>query len=264
MMSQLELEARYAGVVSAKAACFVYADRVEEAVDELGLLGERDLLVDVLGGAGLRVADVRSRAAEIHAAGGMLLVDNTVPSSFGCEPFACGADLVFEALDRVAAGALERKVVAIASRAHGLPASHALAAQDVDAIARGLDSLNERIQRHFDNARALAAYLSCCEELDEVAYPGLAAHVDHELASRVLRHGFGPAVDFVVPAHWGATARDVVERCRRHGRDCPAGGCATRTHARDGWDARAIRIFAGLDNPLEIAADLDRAFRSFM
>lgn len=266
-MTQQELEARYAQIVCARTAVFTYGDRVEEVLARLGLMAEGDRLVDMVGGAGLRVADVRAEAREAHERGGLLWADITVPSHFGCPAFELGADVQCEALDRVAEGRLGRKVVALsvhgaraAERVESLP-SDALAQADLRAIARGLDDAPSRMQRHFDNARALAEYLACCDCLPRVDYPGLITHPDHSLAERALRHGFGPAVDFELPEGWGVTAGDYIERCRLNGRDCKAGGPRTRLHARDGWQGGAVRIFAGLDDPLAIAADLDRAMR---
>lgn len=269
MIDQQELEARYARVVGAEAAFFVYAERVDDAFGRLGAVSPGSRLLDMVGGPGLRVADVRAVAREIHAACGSLWVDITVPSQFGCRVFELGADVQGEALDRVAAGGLERKAVALAVRdadliAHvGASPSHALSQGDLEAIACGLDTFPSRMQRHCDHARALAEYLSCCERLAAAWYPGLASHPDHELATRVLLHGFGPAVDFELPAVPGRAAGDFIDRCRLNGRACKAGGRRTRLHARDGWEGSAVRIFAGLDDPLEIADDLDQAMRWF-
>lgn len=261
MTTQRELEARYARGVSAKAAVFLYADHVTDVCSQAGLMAPGDVLLDAVGGASLRVADIRSCAGEVHAAGGRMFVDITVPSQFGCRAFDLGADVQLEALDRVAAGACARKVVAVASRDDPAIAPDVLSAEDLAAIDAGLDSVGERMQRHFDHARALAEYLSCCEGLASVSYPGLASHPDHDLAARALVHGFGPAVDFELPPDRGVTAGEFIDRCQLSGRTCPAGGFNTRLHARDGVAGYAVRIFAGLDNPLVIADDLDQAMR---
>lgn len=263
MVDQGELEARYARCVSAKVAAFVYADHVTDVCSAPGVMAEGDALLDVVGGDGLRVADVRARARDVHGAGGRLFVDITVPSHFGCHAFELGADVQLEALDRIAAGALRRKVVAVSSRTNLPVAGDALDPDDLAAIAAALDSVAKRIQRHFDHARALAEYLSCCEGLGGVSYPGLASHPDHDLATRVLVHGFGPAVDFEFPQDGGVAAGEFIACCELNGRGFPAGGFHTRLHARDGGDGHAIRIFAGLDDPLAIADDLDRAMRRF-
>lgn len=269
MIDQQELEARYARVVGAEAAFFVYAERVDDAFGRLVAMSPGSRLIDMVGGPGLRVADARAVAREVHAARGSLWVDITVPSQFGCRAFELGADVQGEALDRAAAGGLERKAVALAVRdadliAHvGGSPSHVLSQGDLEAIACGLDTFPFRMQRHCDHARALAEYLSCCERLAAVWYPGLATHPDHDLATRVLLHGFGPAVDFELPTVPGRAAGDFIDRCRLNGRACKAGGRRTRLHARDGREGSAVRIFAGLDDPLEIADDLDRAMRWF-
>lgn len=269
MSRQRELEARYARAVGAELAVFVYADHVGSAAARPGAMAAGDQLIDMIGGVGLRVADARTTASEVHAAGGRLWADVTVPSFFGCHALDLGVDVQCEALDRVAAGGLERKAVALAVRdadliAHvGASPSHALSQGDLEAIACGLDTFPSRMQRHCDHARAIAEYLSCCERLAAVWYPGLASHPDHELATRVLLHGFGPAVDFELPAVPGRAAGDFIDRCRLNGRACKAGGRRTRLHARDGREGSAVRVFAGLDDPLEIADDLDQAMRWF-
>ena len=249
--------------------------------------------VNAIGGCGLRVPDLRALAAAAHEADALVIVDNTVPSLFGCRPLALGADLCFEALDRVTAGESRRKTVAVAwsktprkaktalclknrvseynflsqsavfaeGGAEGDIEKAPLEADDLAAIDSGLDSLSARMQRHFDHARAIAEYLSCCDVVPSVSYPGLTSHPDHAPAANTLLHGYGPAVDFELPAH--VTAGAFIERCRLNGRNCPAGGPHTRLSARDGDDARFIRLFAGLDDPLAIADDLDQALRWF-
>ena len=245
--------------------------------------------VESIGGRGLRVPDLRDLARAAHAAGALLVVDNTVASSFGCQPLALGADLCLEALDRVAMDGLRRKTVALAwsrgrrqtktaaclknrgliysflsqSAAFAEEGSDEAAVDVVDlaAIERGLGALPVRMQRRFDHARALAEYLSCCDAIPSVSYPGLVSHPDHALAANVLRHGYGPIVDFELPSH--VAASEFISRCRLGGCGDPVGGARTRLSARDGGDARFIRLVAGLDDPLAIADDLDQAMRWF-
>lgn len=63
-------------------------------------------------------------------------------------------------------------------------------------LERGLSSLDARMQAHFDRARALAEYLAANEMVRNVRYPGLTSHPDHAIATGILEHGFGPAVEF--------------------------------------------------------------------
>lgn len=243
--------------------------------------------VNSIGCRGLRVPDLRALAEAAREAGALLIVDNTVATPYGCQPLALGAHMVFESLDRVAAGLLNDKAVAIsvampavgrgrkrrvdplAREAYRILAQRLggelsqvrfnVADDDLAVILAGLDALAERMQRHMDNARAIAEYLAAHPAVPSVRYPGLRLHPDHVIAERVLQHGFGPAVDFRLPAR--LRAGEFIERCPRSGREYPAGGPVTRMSALDGDDGRYIRLFAGVDDPLEIVDSLDQAMR---
>ena len=234
--------------------------------------------VNSIGGFGLRVPDLRAlgRAArETHA---LLVVDNTVASVFGCEPLRLGAVLSLEALDRVCAGTAPRKLVAVsvarsqlkrhrvdaaAECAHALlercdlPALN-LSADESDVLERGLSSLDTRMQAHFDHARALAEYLAANEVVCNVRYPGLTSHPDHAVAAGILEHGFGPAVEFDL---MGRTAGEFFSTLPDEFRTSPAGGATTRLSAPRGKQGSTIRLFAGTDDPLQVAATLDNALR---
>ena len=111
----------------------------------------------------------------------LLVVDNTVASAFGCDPLRLGAALSLEALDRVCAGEAPRKLVAASVarsqlKRHRVDAAaecvHALlvgcdapaldlSVEEADVLEHGLNSLDARMQAHFDRARALAEYSGC-------------------------------------------------------------------------------------------------------
>ncbi|MFR3770980.1 PLP-dependent transferase [Collinsella stercoris] len=269
MLSQLELEARYADAASAATAHFVYAGHVNEAIERCDLAQEGDIVADAIGGAGLCVPNLRELASKARDAGGRLIVDGTVPSHFGCRPLELGAAVALEALDRVAAGRLSRKVVAIASRAplsfDGVDAvgSDVIDAADLAAIDEGLRTFPDRMQCHVDHARALAEYLACFEGGSRACPTPVLLRIPTTRWPRgFLCMGLGlPSILSCLPA--GASRRgEFIECCRLNGRTEPAGGYATRLHARDGAKGYAVRVFAGLDDPLVIAADLDQVLRS--
>ena len=234
--------------------------------------------VNSIGGFGLRVPDLRvlGRAArETHS---LLAVDNTVASFFGCNPLRLGSALSLEALDRVCAGEAPRKLVTVsvarsqlkrhrvdaaAECVHALLEECGLAALDLSAdetevLGSGLSSLDVRMQAHFDRARALAEYLAANEMVRNVCYPGLTSHPDHAVATDILEHGFGPAVEFDLI---GCTAGELFDALPDEFRTSPAGGAITRLSAPRGKQGSTIRLFAGADNPLQVAATLDNALR---
>ena len=139
----------------------------------------------------------------------------------------------------------------------GLPALN-LSADEAGVLERGLSSLDARMRAHFDRARALAEYLAANEMVCNVRYPGLTSHPDHAVATGILEHGFGPAVEFDLIDR---TAGELFEALPDEFRTSPAGGAITRLSAPRGKQGSTIRLFAGTDDPLQIAAALDNALR---
>lgn len=234
--------------------------------------------VNSIGGFGLRAPDLRALGRAAREARALLVVDNTVASAFGCDPLRLGAALSLEALDRVCAGKAPRKLVAASVarsqlKRHRVDAAaecvHALFAgcgasaldlstEEADVLECGLDSLDARMQAHFDRARALAEYLAVNEMVHAVRYPGLSSHPDHAVATGILEHGFGPAVEFDLIER---SAGDLFDALPGEFRTSPAGGATTRLSAPRGKQGSTIRLFAGTDDPLVVASTLDNALR---
>lgn len=234
--------------------------------------------VNSIGGFGLRVPDLRALGRAAREARALLVVDNTVPGVFGCDPLRLGAVLSLEALDRVCAGRSPRKLVAAsvarsqlkrhrvdaaAECAHALLEGCGLVALDLssdeaEVLEHGLDTLDARMQAHFDRARALAEYLAANEMVRNVRYPGLSSHTDHVVATGILEHGFGPTVEFDLIE---LSAGELFDALPGEFRTSPAGGATTRLSAPRGKQGSTVRLFAGTDDPLIVAATLDNALR---
>ena len=234
--------------------------------------------VNSIGGLGLRVPDLRALGRAAREAHALFVVDNTVASAFGCDLLRLGAALSLEALDRVCAGDASRKLVAVsvarsqlkrhrvdvaAECAHALIEGCGLAkldmpADEADVLERGLSSLDARMQAHFDRARALAEYLAANEMVCNVCYPGLSSHPDHAVSTGILEHGFGPAAEFDLIER---SVGDLFDALPGEFRTSPAGGATTRLSAPRGKQGSTVRLFAGTDDPLIVAATLDNALR---
>lgn len=235
--------------------------------------------VNSIGGFGLRVPGLRALGRAAREARALLVVDNTVASIFGCDSLRLGAALSLEALDRVCAGRAPRKLVAAsvarsqlkrhrvdaaAECAHDLlegcgTSALDLSTEEADVLERGLSSLDSRMQAHFDRARALAEYLAANEMVRNVRYPGLSSHPDHAVATGILEHGFGPAIEFDLME---CTAGEFFSMLPDEFRTSPAGGATTRLSAPRGKQGNTIRLFAGTDDPLIVASTLDNALRN--
>ena len=235
--------------------------------------------VNSIGGFGLRVPDLRALGRAAREAHALLVVDNTVSSAFGCDPLRLGAVLSLEAFDRVCAGKAPCKLVAASVarsqlKRHRVDAAAEcaytllegcgssaldLSTEEADVLERGLSSFNTRMQAHFDRARALAEYLAANEMVRNVCYPGLNSHPDHAVATGILEHGFGPAVEFDLIK---LSAGELFDALPGEFRTSPAGGATTRLSAPRGRQGSTIRLFAGTDDPLQVAATLDNALRN--
>ena len=235
--------------------------------------------VNSIGGFGLRVPGLRALGRTAREARALLVVANTVASIFGCDPLRLGAVLSLEALDRVCAGEAPCKLVAAsvarsqlkrhrvdaaAECAHALLEGCGLAELDLSSdeakvLELGLDTLDTRMQAHFDRARALAEYLAANEMVRNVRYPGLSSHPDHVAATGILEHGFGPAVEFDLIER---SAGELIDALPGEFRTSPAGGATTRLSAPRGKQGSTIRLFAGTDDPLVVASTLDNALRN--
>lgn len=234
--------------------------------------------VNSIGGFGLRAPDLRALGRAAREAHALLVVDNTVASAFGCDPLRLGAALSLEALDRVCAGNASRKLVAVSVarsqlKRHRVDAAaecvHVLfegcglgkldlPTDEAGVLERGLDSLDTRMQAHFDRARALAEYLAANEMVRNVRYPGLSSHPDHAVATGILEHGFGPAVEFDLIER---SSGELFDALPGEFRTSPAGGATTRLSAPRGKQGSTVRLFAGTDDPLVVASALDNALR---
>lgn len=232
--------------------------------------------VNSIGGFGLRVPDLRALGRAARVAHALFVVDNTVASAFGCDSLRLGSALSLEALDRVCAGDAPRKLVAVsvarsqlkrhrvdaaAECAHALLEGCGMAALDLSSVEAevleyGLDTLDTRMQAHFDRARALAEYLAANEMVRDVRYPGLSSHPDHAVATGILEHGFGPSVEFDLIE---CSAGELFDALPGEFRASPAGGATTRLSAPRGKQGSTVRLFAGTDDPLIVAATLDNA-----
>jgi cystathionine gamma-synthase len=169
----------------------------------------------------LRICDLSAAAELAHRAGALLAVDNTFATPYLQQPLALGADVVVHSTTKylgghsdVVGGAALTSDVGIAARLGTHQNSMGSIPGPFDAwlVLRGLRTLALRMERHCDNAEAIAEVLAAHPRVTEVLYPGLEAHPGHVVASRQMRR-FGGMVSFRV-AGGRAAAVEVCNRAR--------------------------------------------------
>lgn len=235
-------------------------------------------LLSSLCGACVRVPDLRAIADAAQRARAMLVVDNSLATSFGCNPLFLGAHLCLECIDisesdepLVAVGIArperKRRVFdELAAEAFDLLdacTSGSLSPERLNGLSVAFEVLPGIAQKRFDHARAIAEYAAANEMIAETHYPGLKAHADHDVAARVLTHGAGPTLEIELPE--SIDAPSFLSRMDAHyvSGEPLCSTTRTRIYTLDPPDRQRLRIVAGADDPLAVVDTIDHALRSF-
>jgi cystathionine beta-lyase/cystathionine gamma-synthase len=227
------------------------------------------------------LTDLVATAAVAHAAGALAITDNTFASARNQHPLALGYDLVVHSATKylnghadVTAGVLigSRLLIDRAwdyARIHG-PLLHPFEAW---LLRRGLKTYGFRMTAHNTNALAVAQFLEAHSAVQQVFYPGLPSHPQHELAKRQMPGGFGGMLSFEVRGGYDAAYR-TIRRTRVCQLAVSLGGletliahAASQIHAHQSAEERdvagispgLIRLSVGAEDVADITADLDQA-----
>ncbi len=225
----------------------------------------------------LNVIDIRKAAEAAHAAGAMVVVDNTFATPYLQRPLELGADLVVHSTTKylgghsdVIGGFVATNDPTVADRLRFLQKSLGAVPGPFDCwlILRGLRTLAIRMERHCENAQAIAAFLAEHPAVDRVLYPGLADHPGHELAEAQMRD-FGGMISFLVADAEEAAA--LVARTKVWILAESLGGVESlievptrMTHASTAdapfaTPANLIRLSVGIESVTDLVADLEQA-----
>jgi len=152
----------------------------------------------------LLVYDIAEISRRAHAAGALVVVDNTFATPFFQRPFELGADLIVHSVTKYLAGhsdliqgavigrdaAVFEPVKFLQNALGGIPGPF-----DCWLTLRGLKTLELRMLRHAENAIAVAEALETHPRVKRVYFPGLPNHPGHAIAARQMT-GFGGMVSF--------------------------------------------------------------------
>ncbi len=229
----------------------------------------------------LDLTDLRATAEIAHAGGALAVTDNTFASSYNQRPLDLGYDVVVHSATKylnghsdVTAGVIlstRERVAAMWDylRQYG-PVLHPFEAW---LLQRGLRTYTLRMERHNQNALAVARFLEGHPAVARVHYPGLPSHPQHELARQQMRGGFGGMIAFEVAGGYEAAYR-LVSRTRLCVLAVSLGSVetliahpASMVHSFQSPDERdaagiapgLIRLSVGIERVEDIVDDLDRA-----
>ena len=232
----------------------------------------------------LRLADIRAVARACAARGVRLAVDNTFMTPYFQRPLDLGADLVVHSTTKYLNGHSDVVGGAVIGRDPELRARLAFVqnslggsqpAFDSFLVLRGTKTLAVRMERHQENALAVARWLEARKDVARVIYPGLRSHPQHALARRQMS-GFGGMLSFELPAGRGtlAKARNFLRRLKVFTCAESLGGVeslaehpAIMTHASIPPERRRAlgitdglcRLSVGIEHVDDLIADLESA-----
>ncbi len=228
----------------------------------------------------LRITDVARVASAAHAAGALVVADNTFLSPVWQQPLALGADLVVHSTTKYLNGhsdVVGGAVVAARADLHEKLAWWANcvgatgAAFDSYLTLRGLRTLHARMRSHGENTAEVVDMLSRHPAVARVYYPGLASHPGHALA-RAQQQAFGAMVSFELAGGLD-NVRAFLGRLELFSLAESLGGVeslvahpASMTHAamdavarsRAGISDALVRLSVGIEEGSDLVRDLER------
>lgn len=231
----------------------------------------------------LQINDIAAIAKIAHARSALVVVDNTFATPYFQRPFELGADIVIHSVTKYLAGhsdvimgaalAKDAKIfepIKFLQNATGAVPSPF----DCWLTLRGIKTMELRMQRHDENAAAIANALNTNPMVRRVYYPGLTTHRGHDIAKRQMT-GFGGMVSFELDGTMDEVVSFVSSR-KYFTLGESLGGVkalichpATMTHASIPAEARAelglsdslIRLSPGCESAQDLVEDLLEGLR---
>ena len=231
----------------------------------------------------MALTDIAAVARIAHRRGAELVVDNTFMSPYFQRPIALGADMVVHSTTKFLNGHSDGLGGVIVATKPEHAEKFAFVQKSAGAIMspfecwlvlRGVKTLAVRMIQHEINGQAVARYLESNPKVDEVFYPGLPDHPQHELAKRQMS-GFGSMITFDLGSL--KNAQKMLRKVRICSLGESLGGVetlishpATMTHAALGEKGRKaigltdgmVRISVGIEDSDDIIEDLHNALKA--
>jgi len=260
---------------------FTYVDTAQPAEIERAFRPNTKMLfLETPTNPTLRLTDLRVASEIAHARRAAVVVDNTFASPYVQRPIEFGADLVVHSTTKFLNGHSDSVGgIVIATRDDHIEwlrfvqnaEGAIIGPMDAWLVLRGTKTLHVRMERHNANGLALAEFLASHPKVQQVHYPGLRSHPQHELAKRQMC-GFGGLISFELGTRDKAAA--LLNHVRLMALAESLGGVetlishpATMTHAsvpperrqQIGITEGLVRVSAGIEDVEDLKEDLDQA-----
>ena len=183
------------------------------------LRGAKLLWLESPSNPGLDVCDIALLVEAAHQAGVLVVVDNTTPTCLGQKPLTLAADFSLSSDTKATTGhsdlilghvAVREATWAEKLRTWRTQIGAVPGPMEVWLAHRSLATLDVRLERQCENARAIAEFLSQRAEVSGLRYPGLPHDPAHAIAARQMKY-YGPVVSFTLPSR--AFAEKFLRNC---------------------------------------------------
>lgn len=232
----------------------------------------------------LDIIDIEATAKIAHENGAVLMVDNTFMSPYGQRPIELGADIVIHSATKYINGHGDVIAGLVIGKKEFIDQVRFVGVKDITGgcispfnawlIIRGVKTLGVRMDRHCQNAMKVARFLEKHPMVEKVVYPGLESHPQYELAKKQMKI-FGAMISFEVKGgvDAGRQLMNNVELCSlavslgdtetliEHPASMTHSPVPREERLKAGITDGLVRLSVGLENPEDIMADLDQAFK---
>lgn len=212
----------------------------------------------------------------------MVAVDNTFATPYLQNPLSLGADIVMHSVTKylgghsdVVMGALVSNDSKIAEEIYRIQNSSGAVCGPMDSflVLRGIKTLHLRMQRHCENGEKIANFLTQHPKVENVYWPGLTSHPNHDVAKSQMKD-FGGMISFTLVGDSLEMAKKIVSKTELFtlaeslgGVESLIGHPSTMTHAsipreeriKSGVVDSLIRLSVGIEDVTDLIDDLTKA-----
>jgi len=232
----------------------------------------------------IKITDIERLSMAAKKVGALVVVDNTFATPINQYPLELGADIVLHSASKYLGGHADALGGVICGNKDLVKKVHhyreingaSLAPMDAYSLLRGMKTLKLRVQRQNESAMMIAKYLQNHPAIEQVNYPGLESHPDHDVAKKQMIGGYGGMLSFSVKGGLEAIKKFLPKLEYAHLAanlgcvETVVGPPFTTSHVECSAEERMaagipeglVRYSTGIEDVEDLIADLDQAFKA--
>ena len=231
----------------------------------------------------IKITDIKRLSLVAKKVGALVVVDNTFATPINQSPLELGADITLHSASKYLGGHADALGGVICGNQDLVKKVYhyreingaTLAPMDAYSLLRGMKTLKLRVQRQNENAMMIANYLQNHPAVEQVNYPGLASHPDHEIAKMQMHGGYGGMLSFAVKGGLDAIKEFLPKLNYAHMAanlgcvETVVGPPSTTSHVECSAEERLaagipeglVRYSTGIEDVEDLIADLEQALK---